>query len=120
MRPVPLYASLSAALLLTLLLALQLGLEWPLYASWLGAAGLTTFALYGLDKRMARAGRKPRVPERVLNLLTMAGGFVGAWAGRALFHHKTNSRQHSGMHAVLIAGTLVHSALICLVLYWQS
>ena len=109
-----LYGLMSAALVLTFFLPLRAGLELPLYASWVGAAGLATFALYGLDKRMARNGRRPRVPECVLNLLGLAGGFLGAWLGRAVFRHKTNPREHGDMYIILVVGTLAHVALIFL------
>ena len=109
-----LYGLMSAALVLTFFLPLRAGLELPLYASWVGAAGLATFALYGLDKRLARTGRRSRVPEHVLNVLSLGGGFLGAWLGRAVFHHKTNPREHGDMYAILVAGTLAHAALVCL------
>jgi uncharacterized membrane protein YsdA (DUF1294 family) len=116
MRPGTLYAVTAAGLGLIFLLALRAGLQLPLYASWIGAAALVTFALYGLDKRLAQAGRQPRVPEVMFNLLSLIGGFAGAWLGRAVFHHKTNTREHSGMYLVLIASTLAHCLLICLAL----
>jgi len=59
-----------------------------LYLIWLIAASLITFILYGFDKSQSkRKGR--RVPEYTLHVLALAGGFMGGWAGRSLFHHKT-------------------------------
>jgi uncharacterized membrane protein YsdA (DUF1294 family) len=58
------------------------------YLLWLSAASLATFVLYGLDKAQAkRAGL--RVPENLLHLMALLGGFPGGFAGRAAFHHKT-------------------------------
>ena len=114
MKPTALYSLIAAALVLTFFLPLYTGLGLPLYPTWLGAAGLATFGLYGLDKRLARSGRKPRVPERVLNLLSLVGGFLGAWLGRAMFRHKTNPREHADMYYVLVASTLAHGMLLCL------
>jgi uncharacterized membrane protein YsdA (DUF1294 family) len=73
-----------------------------------GYAGLSflTLALYALDKRAARAGR-PRVRERTLHGLTLAGGFPGALAGQWLLRHKTR-------HASFVLGAwlalLAHAA----------
>jgi uncharacterized membrane protein YsdA (DUF1294 family) len=44
--------------------------------------------MYGIDKRQAQSGGW-RVPELVLHGLALIGGVLGAWAGRAFFHHKT-------------------------------
>jgi uncharacterized membrane protein YsdA (DUF1294 family) len=57
------------------------------------------------------------VPELLLNLMALAGGFVGGWAGRGIFHHKTNIRKHWGIFAVLIVSTLIHGALIYLIFF---
>ena len=84
---------------LTLVLRLFAGLDW--WVSWLIAWSLTTFALYGLDKRAARAGSL-RTPELVLHGLALIGGFPGGWAGRAAFRHKT---QHPMFTVVLTVST---------------
>lgn len=63
-----------------------LGLS-PLLA-WVSGWTLPAFVMYGIDKRQAeQAGW--RVPEAVLHGLALVGGVIGAWAGRAVFHHKT-------------------------------
>lgn len=71
------------------------GLLWllgvPILVAWLLGWSLPAFALYGIDKRQARAGGW-RVPEAVLHALALMGGVLGAWAGRAVFHHKTQQR----------------------------
>jgi uncharacterized membrane protein YsdA (DUF1294 family) len=62
------------------------GLNW--YLAWVLAWSVVTFAFYGYDKHQAIA-QGLRVPEIVLHLLALIGGFLGGWAGRAYFHHKT-------------------------------
>ena len=49
---------------------------------------IVTLLVYGADKRRARK-EKWRISERVLFLLPLAGGSVGAIAGMHLFRHKT-------------------------------
>ena len=78
---------LGGIALAALLLILLLDPVWVLPVWWLLAGGVT-FAYYGYDKAQARRGGW-RVPEIILHLLALAGGFVGGWAGMAFFRHKT-------------------------------
>lgn len=55
---------------------------------YLLAANLVAFGLMGADKRRARR-RLWRIPERVLFAAALLGGGAGAWAGMAVFRHKT-------------------------------
>lgn len=73
------------------------------------ASGIT-FILYGFDKARARMGGR-RVPEAVLHLLALAGGFPGGWAGRSVFRHKTNK---ASFLFVLSVSTAIHLGLV----YW--
>ena len=57
---------------------------------------LLTFAVYGFDKSAAQAGRW-RTAESTLHLLSLAGGWPGAWCAQRLFRHK--SRKASFMAA---------------------
>jgi uncharacterized membrane protein YsdA (DUF1294 family) len=106
------FGVLGAGLVLGLYLLLRTT-ALPPYAAWLAAASLVTFFLYWLDKRLSRASpRTARVPELVLNLAALAGGFSGAWLGRAVWHHKTNVRRHPLLVAVLVFSTLLHAAIL--------
>ena len=61
----------------------------PAWVGW-AALGLSVFAfcLHGWDKwRAGRHGR--RVPETVLHLVELLGGWPGALVARHLFRHKT-------------------------------
>ncbi len=79
-----------------------------LYPAWLLTLSVVTFIWYGFDKGQSKRGGL-RVPEIVLQLLTLAGGFPGGWLGRAMFHHKT---RHDEFRTVLILSTLLHAGLL--------
>jgi uncharacterized membrane protein YsdA (DUF1294 family) len=82
---------------------------WYLYFIWLAIASLITFLVYGYDKAQAKKGGW-RTPEKVLHILALAGGFPGGWAGRSVFHHKTNKGFFT---FVLTVSTLLHLAGCC-------
>ena len=55
---------------------------------YLAVANLLAFALFGIDKRMAKKDRD-RISEGKLFLLSILGGALGAWGGMYYFRHKT-------------------------------
>lgn len=55
------------------------------------AINTIAFAAFGIDKLKARAGHW-RVQESTLLMLAFLGGTAGAYAGRAMFHHKTRKQ----------------------------
>ena len=57
-------------------------------AVYLLVVNIAAFAVYGWDKMCAKRGMW-RVPEKILLLLALLGGSVGAMAGMAIFRHKT-------------------------------
>ncbi len=76
------------------------------YLVWLAAVSLSTFILYGIDKADAKFDKSQnRVPKILLHLLAILGGFVGGWAGMALFWHKVRQTE---FWIVLIGSTLLH------------
>jgi uncharacterized membrane protein YsdA (DUF1294 family) len=83
---------------------------WHLYWLWLAAASVITFLLYGYDKAQSKNGGW-RVPEIVLHLLALAGGFPGGWLGRSVFRHKTKK---AIFVLVLVVSTALHLGLV----YW--
>lgn len=55
------------------------------------AMNILAFAMFGWDKRQARLDGW-RVRESTLLLAALLGGTPGAFAGRALFRHKTRKQ----------------------------
>lgn len=55
------------------------------------AMNIVAFIMFGWDKRQARRGGW-RVRESTLLLVALLGGTPGAFAGRALFRHKTRKQ----------------------------
>ena len=64
------------------------------FATALVAINFASFALFGIDKARAETGAW-RVRETTLLQLAFFGGTVGAYAGRALFRHKTRKEPFS-------------------------
>jgi len=89
--------------------------EWPGYIVWLISWSAATFLLYGLDKGVTKI-HSLRVPEMVLHLAALAGGFVGGWLGMVVWHHKV--RKHI-FYVVLLIATIIHSAIIYYVFVLQ-
>lgn len=93
-KPEPAHRDHSRVLLLIpafalVVLACQLrwGLPRPLWGVYI-ALSLASFIVYWDDKRSARR-RSARVPENVLQLLSLLGGWPGALLAQQLLRHKT-------------------------------
>ncbi|MDE2437407.1 MAG: DUF1294 domain-containing protein [Sphingomonadales bacterium] len=70
-----------------------------------------TFALFGIDKARAEAGSW-RIAEKTLLNWALIGGTFGAYAGRALFRHKTRKASFSnGLHSIATLQILVMMGL---------
>ena len=74
------------------------------------ALNLLAFAMFGIDK--ARVGAW-RVAESTLLMLAFVGGTLGAYAGRAVFRHKTRKQPfNSNLFAIAVVQVLGLGALI--------
>jgi uncharacterized membrane protein YsdA (DUF1294 family) len=82
-------------------------MDWQFYWIWLAIASVLTFLLYGFDKAQSKK-RGWRVPEVILHVLALSGGFPGGWAGRSVFRHKT---QKGFFVFVLVVSTAIHLGL---------
>jgi uncharacterized membrane protein YsdA (DUF1294 family) len=67
---------------------LTASVDWPLYLTWPAVLAPITFLFYWFDKHQSR-GDGMRIPERVLLLLSLGGGFAGGFLGMLLVRHKT-------------------------------
>jgi uncharacterized membrane protein YsdA (DUF1294 family) len=74
---------------------------------------LAAFAAYGTDKAQAGA-RAWRVPERVLHLLSLFGGWPGALAGQRHFRHKTQKARFQAIFWSIVAVHVVVIGWWCL------
>lgn len=82
------------------------------FATALIAINFIAFAAFGIDKAKAEAGRR-RVREATLLQLALFGGTAGAYAGRALFRHKTRKQPFCRqLHTIAVLQLLGAGALI--------
>ncbi|MGJ7556956.1 DUF1294 domain-containing protein [Variovorax sp. RB3P1] len=64
---------------------------------------LLTFFIYGFDKNAAQTGRW-RTAENTLHLLSLVGGWPGAWVAQRLFRHKVRKTSFmAGYWATVLA-----------------
>ena len=81
-------------------------------AAALIALNFVTFAMFGIDKAKAEAGAW-RIAESTLLTLACLGGTLGAYAGRALFRHKTRKQPFgANLLAIAVLQVLALGALI--------
>ena len=85
-------------------------------ATVLIALNFAAFAAFGIDKARAEAGEW-RIEEATLLCLAFCGGTIGAYAGRALFRHKTRKQPFSAqLHA--ITALQLCAAVFAVITYW--
>ena len=70
------------------------------------AVNLTAFAMFHIDKSLARSGGW-RIRESTLLWLALLGGTPGAYAARSLFRHKTRKQPFSNyLFAIAVLQTV--------------
>jgi uncharacterized membrane protein YsdA (DUF1294 family) len=69
-------------------------LTLPNIIAAIAVVNVWTFMLFGLDKIRAEEGSW-RISEGTLLLWSFIGGSIGAYAGRAIFRHKTRKQPFS-------------------------
>ena len=98
-----------------LFLLLETSTTWVWYWNWLVAISVVTFIFYAYDKISAKAGTG-RIPEMLLHLLSVAGGFAGALLGMLVFRHKSNLKAHPLFLSLMLVSAVLWSVLI----YWLA
>ena len=109
------FSILAAVLVAVLGLALIWLTDWNPFLIWISAVSLVTLILYGYDKTQAKMGGT-RVPEIVLHGLALAGGFLGGWLGRWIFHHKTRKPVFT---VVLVISTILYTGIAIYLLFFN-
>ncbi len=100
---------LIAGAMLTLMIGVASNfLVGDLYISWLIGANITTFILFADDKIRAKR-RVNRVPEWILFLFPLIGGFLGGWLGMLILNHKT---KHITFYVIMSLSTGIHISLL--------
>ena len=62
---------------------------------------ILTFVCYYLDKRAARLGNR-RTPEKQLHFLELGGGWLGAFCGQVLLHHKSSKESYQLVYWLIV------------------
>ena len=86
--------------------------DWPWLAGGALAVSAATFLAVRADKQRARRGA-PRIPEAVLHLAELCGGWPGGFLAQRVWRHKTAK---PGYQAVFWTIVLLHEAAACEVL----
>ena len=85
----------------------------PAYFLWILSVSVVTFILFGVDKALSKTDQA-RIPESVLHLFTLLGGFPGQILGRIAFRHKINFKRHPSFTVVLVISIILQIVLILL------
>ncbi len=80
------------------------------------AINFAAFVAFGIDKALAESQSR-RISEAALLQLAFFGGIGGAYAGRALFRHKTRKQPFSN-HLAMIGALQLCAAAFALVCFW--
>jgi uncharacterized membrane protein YsdA (DUF1294 family) len=84
------------------------------------AMNFLAFAAFGIDKARAEQGAW-RISEGTLLLLAFFGGTLGAYAGRAMFRHKTRKQPFSSnLHAIAALQFLGVAALVAYIWFGEE
>ncbi len=84
----------------------QLSLLTQIVVVYLALINLLAFFYFGLDKLKAQLSHR-RVSEKLLWILTLIGGSIGALAGMNFFRHKTKKTSFQAVVAVILAGQIL-------------
>jgi len=86
-----------------------------IYVLVVAVTSLWAFVAYGIDKRRAKIGNR-RIPEASLHMLSLCGGWPGAFVAQRVFRHKT---QKLSFQLVFWMVVVLHLGLVGGVAYWM-
>ncbi|MEN8662277.1 MAG: DUF1294 domain-containing protein [Lentimonas sp.] len=89
---------------------------WYITISYILTVSLITYRFYWHDKRQAQNSGQ-RIPEKVLHLLELIGGWPAAFIAQQQFHHKTSKRSYSFVYWSIVV-VYQYVSLECL-LEWR-
>jgi uncharacterized membrane protein YsdA (DUF1294 family) len=81
------------------------------------AINITTFLLFGVDKGLAKSLKNLRIPEIVLHIYTILGGFLGQITGRLIFRHKISREKRRPFDFALVIGVLLQIGVVYLLFF---
>ncbi|MFO7662337.1 MAG: DUF1294 domain-containing protein [Chloroflexota bacterium] len=111
------YSVLAFIAVILLFLVLSSTTSWHWYFVWLISTSIIAFLYYAIDKGLSKAG-SVRIPELVLHLLSLIGGFIGALLGMLVFRHKSNFRAHPLFLPIILVSAIIWGFLAYR-LFWQ-
>lgn len=116
-HPFLFYAIIFFGLTLAGTLAIWWILKWDIVLAWLISITIVTLLAYRFDKGIAGSERT-RVPERILLLLALAGGSLGAILGMFFIgdHHKTSKTSFM----LPFIGILIVQAVLVGIYFWRQ
>jgi uncharacterized membrane protein YsdA (DUF1294 family) len=91
--------------------ALLFTTTWSFYWIWLIAINITTFLMFGADKGLAKTLKRLRIPQIVLHIYTLLGGFLGQILGRLVFRHKISKEKRGMFNVVLVVSVMLQAGL---------
>ena len=103
---------LLSLLLVAPVLALYRCVAWsrmPMLLAWLLLANGATWLGYALDKRWAQAA-KGRLPERVLHLAELLGGWPAAFAAQRVLRHKNAKVRYQVVFWIIVLAEVAIAA----------
>lgn len=85
--------------------------DWAFLVNWIIAASVVAFAFYGIDKGLSKTNAR-RIPEAILHMMALIGGFAGAALGMMAFRHKTNFSKHPLFIPIIVLAAAVYAFLL--------
>ncbi|MGJ8652397.1 MAG: DUF1294 domain-containing protein [Opitutaceae bacterium] len=91
-------------------------IHWAVLTGHIVTISLITFGFYWHDKQQAKRSGT-RIPEKVLHLLELIGGWPAAYIAQQTFRHKTSKRSYRIVYWLIVI-VYQYVALECL-LNWK-